>query len=217
MVKNSSSDQIRRSMPCWLFLLAILVQGCATLNESECQNADWRTIGYEDGAMGAAASRIGKHREACARHHISPDLQAYRQGREEGLRQFCRPANGFRLGERGSGYAGVCPPDIEPEFLSAYESGKHIHDIVADIRSTERSLQIKEQELVNLEDRRQSRQAELIGGDVSTGRRAELLLEVFELSRDQGTMESEISLLEAELEQKRGTLVNARAANLYKQ
>lgn len=98
----------------WLLVAGYLVGGCASLNESECRSADWRTIGYEDGALGESAARIGKHRQACASHGIAPNLAAYQQGREEGLRQFCRPQNGFRLGEQGVPYRGICPHTLNP-------------------------------------------------------------------------------------------------------
>ena len=41
----------------------LLLQGCAsTMNENECVHVDWRTVGYEDGARGEPADRLGQHR-----------------------------------------------------------------------------------------------------------------------------------------------------------
>jgi hypothetical protein len=200
----------------WFLMLAALTQGCATMSGSECQNADWRTVGYEDGAKGTSASRVGKYREACAKHGISPDLNAYRQGREEGLRQFCRPRNGFRLGEQGVSYAGVCAPDTEADFLAAYEAGKRLYDITSSIRYTQRRLRNKQQQLARLKRDRLSRQAELVSEGLSAARRAELLAEAFELARDQGAVESEIAELQVELDRRRETLADARATSPYR-
>lgn len=216
MVKIDPKGRMNRSIPWWILLLAVLVQGCASMDKSECQSADWKTIGYEDGARGAMASHIGKHREACARHSISPDLDTYRQGRAEGLRQYCRAANGYRLGEHGSGYAGVCPPDMEPEFLAAYTAGKRIHEIVSGIRSTQNRINSKEQELTGLKSTRKGMQAELLSKGVTTGRRAELLLEIVELNKDQDEVKNEISMLEYELEQQRETLSHTKATDPYR-
>lgn len=36
--------------------LSMLASGCATLNESECQNADWYVIGLADGSKGRRLS-----------------------------------------------------------------------------------------------------------------------------------------------------------------
>ena len=53
-----------------------VLSGCAIQGINECHYADWRTIGYEDGAHGINASRINKHRNACAKHGIAPDLRS---------------------------------------------------------------------------------------------------------------------------------------------
>ena len=83
------------------------------MNESECRNADWRMIGMEDGIDGRQQSYIGKHRQACAKHDITPDSVAYRQGYSEGLKQYCTEMKGFVLGKKGAAYHGVCPPESE--------------------------------------------------------------------------------------------------------
>jgi hypothetical protein len=216
VIRLGYSSWTSRVSPGWVLVLAALTQGCATMSGSECQNADWRTVGYEDGAKGTSASRVGEYREACAKHGISPDLNDYRQGREEGLRQFCRPHNGFRLGEQGVGYAGVCPPDAETDFLAAYEAGRRLHDITSSIRHTQSRLRSKQQQLARLKLDRQDRQAELVGEGLSAARRAELLVEAFELAKDQGAVESEITELRVELERKRGTLADTRATSPYR-
>ena len=97
-------------------MLAILMvlAGCASLGKEECLNADWRTIGYEDGTRGYSGSRIASHRKACAKHGVTPDLDQYEEGRLLGLREYCTPRNGYRLGTMGKGYNGVCPSDLAP-------------------------------------------------------------------------------------------------------
>ena len=105
--------------PKLLFTLSasiLLISGCATMGKDECLTSNWRSIGYEDGARGYPPERIGNHRKACAKHSVSPDLQAYQAGRAEGLQAFCQPHKGFQLGSRGGNYAGVCPAELEPDF-----------------------------------------------------------------------------------------------------
>jgi len=102
--------------------LAVL-SGCAAMGKDECLNADWFTIGYEDGAHGYPASRIGSHREDCAKHGITPDFNSYEQGRMGGLREYCAPQKGYSLGTSGKQYTYVCPPDLESAFLRGYYQG----------------------------------------------------------------------------------------------
>ena len=64
-----------------LILFALIqMSGCATLNESECQSANWEIIGLEDGSKGRNTSYIGEHREACSEYRIAPDLTSYIKG-----------------------------------------------------------------------------------------------------------------------------------------
>ncbi|MEZ5893062.1 MAG: DUF2799 domain-containing protein [Parvularculaceae bacterium] len=63
--------------------LAVMLGGCAGgLSKEECLVADWRAIGYEDGARGAPASAVSSHRQACARKPASrPTCAGYLAGR----------------------------------------------------------------------------------------------------------------------------------------
>src|SRR5215468_2471108 len=88
--------------------LATLLAGCASMSKDECLAVDWRTIGYEDGVEGRSGDRIAEHRKACAKYGVRADLDLYQQGRNQGLREFCQPVNGYRLGVRGGTYYGVC-------------------------------------------------------------------------------------------------------------
>jgi hypothetical protein len=191
-------------------LLAVAFGGCAHMDEAECQSADWYGIGFEDGAAGAPAGRVGDHREACARHGVTPDLTAYRTGREEGLGEFCRPANGYRVGESGAAYHGVCPRHLEPAFLVAYRAGRELFEVAAAVREVERELLHAEQRLAAVREDLEAAQAELIRDGVSTERRATLLTQVYELSRRQGSLENEIVRLRVELDRREAHLADTR-------
>lgn len=119
------------------------LSGCASLNKQECLNANWRTIGFEDGSRGYPASRIGSHRSACAEHGIAPDLAAYTAGHEQGLQQFCTPRNGYLVGLRGQQHANLCPDQLQPAFREANDYGMGIYQLERDfgqLRQTDKSL-----------------------------------------------------------------------------
>ena len=105
-------------------LSAAALNGCATLSEEQCLVGDWYGIGVSDGAAGYTMSRIDDHAEACARHGVSPNINAYSEGRARGLVSYCTTGVGFREGREGDGYAGVCPADLEPDFLAGYSDGR---------------------------------------------------------------------------------------------
>ncbi|NEX91621.1 DUF2799 domain-containing protein [Caulobacter sp. 17J65-9] len=117
-----------------LIVPALLLLGsCATLDKNECLAGDWQGIGLRDGAAGAPMSRVDDHAKACAPHGVTPDVTAWKRGREQGLLDYCQPQRGFRVGAAGSSYAGVCPADLEPDFLAGYSDGKLIYSAKQDV------------------------------------------------------------------------------------
>jgi hypothetical protein len=103
---------------------ALAVGSCATMSEDQCLAGAWGEVGLADGRAGYGEDRLASHAEACAKVGVVPDEAVYFAAREEGLRSYCVPANGFRVGRDGSSYAGVCPASVEGPFLSAYRDGQ---------------------------------------------------------------------------------------------
>ena len=117
-----------------LFIVAaaLLLPACATgMSKKECLAADWRAIGYEDGAAGRDISAASARRASCANNaKTTLDMDQYLAGREEGLGEFCRPANAFDYGARGGRYAGACEGRDERVFVEAFEKGARLHALV---------------------------------------------------------------------------------------
>lgn len=115
-------------MNIWKFIvlgsITVILHGCATLSKEECLHGDWKTIGYNDGAQGYPRGRLSEHQQACTEYGIKPDLAAYQAGHADGLVYYCRPENGFRLGEQVASYTlGLCPANLEIAFLVQYALG----------------------------------------------------------------------------------------------
>lgn len=147
-----------------LFALIIGASGCASgMSKKECLYADWQAIGFEDGAQGRAASAISARRAACAdKARVTPDMEAYLSGRERGLDQFCRPANGFDYGSRGYSYAGACEGRNERQFVEAYEKGLKLYGLVANFEASSRALAAAHADLDNLDHQIAHAQAALV-------------------------------------------------------
>ncbi len=168
-----------------LAALTAAVSGCATLNRDECVNADWETIGLEDGARGHPAERIGDHRRACAKHGVSPDLPAYESGRARGLRSYCTPNKAYQSGLNGTtGLQGLCPPDLEPAFLAAHASGFRVHQAAAEASQAKRALESAEQTLARLEEDIEGHRAVIVAEDSSGAARAESLDRIEQLRQE---------------------------------
>ena len=130
-----------------LAVVMLISSGCASMSGDECLTSDWRGIGYEDGARGYRGDRLGQHRKSCAKHGVTPDLEAYQTGRTAGLREFCQPQRGFNLGTSGGRYNGVCAYDLEADFLDAYRTGSQLHSLRSDVNSATSQIRAKEREL----------------------------------------------------------------------
>jgi len=134
-----------------LVLIPLLLGACTSMSAEECSVLDWRSVGYEDGVAGLPGSHIGQYRKACAKHGVGTDLSGYQAGREMGLREYCQPANGFRVGERGESYQGVCPTDLEQAFLGSYDSGHKLYTLERRAENATQQLAYKREELSRLE------------------------------------------------------------------
>jgi hypothetical protein len=174
-------------------LLAVLglVAGCSTMSADECVTADWRTIGYEDGAAGREASAISRHRKACAKHGVTANFDAYEEGRLEGLHEFCRPANGYQIGRKGAAYNGVCPVEMEDEFVAAYDDGYEHFRLEKDVQNTQRDLRRVDKDLKQAYEDLKHLEAELIADGIDSTERSRLLDETKTVTRFIGDLENE--------------------------
>ena len=181
-----------------LALLALATAGCATMSKDECLAVDWRTIGYEDGSAGYAGDRIAQHRKACAKYGVVPDLTLYQSGRQAGLREYCRPANGYRLGVGGGSYGGICPAELEGPFVRAFEAGRQLYTLQARVSNTQAQLDAKRRELDRVEHGVIANAAAVVSADSTSQDRAAAVIDTAELAERSGRIKQEIRALEAD-------------------
>jgi Protein of unknown function (DUF2799) len=191
------------------------IGGCASMSKDECMTVDWRTVGYEDGVAGRSGARIADRRKACAKYGVAPDLTAYQNGRDQGLREFCRPQNGFHVGSRGNSYNGVCPADLEPAFLGAYETGCELYSLRSRVSDTANHIDSLHAENANIDDGLVRMAAEMINSDTSNERRAQLILETKRMAERKGEIRVEIPQLQADLMHYQHDLAEFRSRLAY--
>lgn len=170
----------------------LVLSGCATMSGDECMTSDWHAIGYEDGLQGYTADRIGKHRKACAKHGVTPDLNAYTAGRDQGLSQYCQPSRGFRVGSNGGSYNGVCVAHYEEDFVDAYNVGYQLYVLRSNVNRASSAIASKEREIERIEGYIDDKELALISDETSAEQRVLLLSDLKELSERKGELEEEI-------------------------
>ncbi len=112
--------------PIFLALALLLLNGCASLSEGQCEKGNWAHIGEKDGANGWPATRLADHYDACAKYGIRPDVALYQQGYQRGLVRYCVPPSGFSEGRNNATYFHQCPRETEAAFLAAWEAGSDV-------------------------------------------------------------------------------------------
>ncbi len=109
------------------------------MNQSECIHADWQLIGQADASKGVHSSILDEYRSDCAEYAVVPAREAYHQGYQQGLKQFCTGSSGFFYGKKGGKYQGICPTSLEADFLEGYNPGYElfmISDVMSQLRAS---------------------------------------------------------------------------------
>jgi len=171
-----------------MFVLALA--GCGggggggVMGESECLTADWRAIGYEDGAQGYGPNQLAVRRKACAEYGVAASFEAYMGGREEGLVYYCRPQNGYNVGNSGYRNEGVCPPHLEAAFAAAHADGFGLYQRRARMQNIGKRLSYSRQRSQELEYALADRTLSMASADIATADVASRAIELKQLAQE---------------------------------
>lgn len=174
-----------------VIIASLALAGCAGgMSKDECLYADWKSVGYEDGARGAPASAIAPRRQACAsKAGVTLDMDAYLEGRSIGLAQYCTPSNGFSVGAQGRSYSGVCHNHEEAAFKSEYWDGAHLYKLKSVVNSAASALRSAERDLETIHYDIAFAEAALIAPDTTIVERIEFLADLKHLNEEQYRIE----------------------------
>jgi hypothetical protein len=175
---------------------AYLVAGCSGMSEQACVAADWRTVGFEDGTAGRSEGGIGRYRQQCAEHGVAPDLEQYRAGHAEGVRVYCRASNGFAVGHGGAAYQGVCPADLEAEFVAEYNAGRRLHELESALANVDARIAGHYRTQENIKKELADMVVEMAASETTAERRVALVTRSAELGKRHGELSTEIRELE---------------------
>jgi hypothetical protein len=168
--------------------IVICLTGCAGISEEQCLALDWRTVGFEDGARGRPVQSISSYRQACGEYGVTADLDAYRSGHAEG----------FDEGHRGARYQGVCPGELEPDFLAAYNSGRHLRDLETTLSGIENQIAGNLAEQQNIKKRLTAIGIAMVSDGTSAQDRLLMVTESAELGERYGELSEHNEALEQE-------------------
>ena len=136
------------------------------------------------------------HRRACAKYSITPDLEAYRLGRAEGLREFCQPHNGYRAGVTGAPYYDVCPADLAARFLTQYQAGHELYVHEQRVRDADAQLNFKRAAIARLEDAAARSGLRAIKETSTLDQRVQAVLDARQYAERMGRLKADVAQLE---------------------
>ncbi len=110
-----------------LSLSLMFLSACATLDEGECETANWYELGVKDGEKGRKESTYTTYRKDCSEYNIDVNVEEYRTGWQSGIVSYCDADNAFILGIDGNRGINYCPLDLRDSFSSAHSLGYAIH------------------------------------------------------------------------------------------
>ncbi|MEQ8861109.1 MAG: DUF2799 domain-containing protein [Pseudomonadales bacterium] len=194
----------------------VVLGGCASsMSESQCLANDWETVGYRDGLAGTQSTALMRHMDACMKHGVRPDRNAYLAGWNDGVAQYCQPANGFSVGERGAGYGNVCPPHLQGAFYAAYQDGRQLYLAQSELNGIGNAISQRELRLRDVKSELAGIPAGMISAESTAAERAAMLLTAKALAEEQGELNAEIEGLQAEYAVKAERLDNLRHSLAY--
>lgn len=177
-------------------LFGLALAGCAGMSAEECLTADWRAIGYEDGARGAPVSAVSQRRQVCAKKaDVTVDMTAYMAGRDAGLGEFCQPSNGYVLGSRGGAYNGVCAGPEDYDFVAAYEAGRQLYRLERAVGVIAGNIQKAHYDLDEIDEDIAYAEAALVAPETRHPERLLVLKDIKRLSEERGNIETAIIAL----------------------
>ena len=171
------------------------------MDRDECQMADWRSVGFEDGRNGHLSSYVGEHREACAGHGVTPNLTEYLAGHSQGIVEYCRPHNGFQLGLSGHSYRGECPAGLEAAFVAGHADGYGLYERRREVDRLRRELDLNLHREDHLQQMIIKKRALLASPEVSREEREDIRAEIEELVDERWRKRRAIRRLDFRLEQ----------------
>ncbi|MEE2691852.1 MAG: DUF2799 domain-containing protein [Pseudomonadota bacterium] len=175
---------------------AFALAACASFGP-DCAGADWRAIGFADGAAGMGAPHARYETHACTPKAGADSLYAlYAAGWSEGVVAYCTPANGFALGASGAAYNGVCDSQDAASFGEAFRNGEALYLAEAEAAAARNAYSDAQRALWDIKHRLASIDMALKSPSTGVAERRERLAETKALKAEMAAVEKSLAQLE---------------------
>ncbi len=138
--RGNMSVQSNALAACVLIACLLAPNAAVAMNKKQCAAAKWDVLGFSDLLEGRNAATFEDRKSDCEKKKFVVDVDAYRRGEERATPIYCSTTFGLAYGSYGFKYHGICPPELEKRFLTAYTIGNQYYPILKAAESAEGSL-----------------------------------------------------------------------------
>ena len=104
-------------------LIGVLLTGCATYSQEDCELIRWVEQGYNDALKAYSSSELNEYVHDCSKY-VFVDVEAYNKGRAAGAEVYCTIDNGYSFGLAGQTLTDVCNgASGKNDYMKGYDRG----------------------------------------------------------------------------------------------
>jgi hypothetical protein len=137
----------------------IFLEGCTSMSLKECQSANWEQLGFQSALEGQPINEAASgYSEKCTQeHNVAVRLSDFTKGYDLGLKTYCTTQNGLKEGKGLTDYKGICPKELETNFLTGFNTGQivglkdEVQRLKSQVSSLESELSFKRNRISSLE------------------------------------------------------------------
>lgn len=108
-------------------LIGILLTGCATYSQEDCELIRWDEQGYNDALKAYSSSELNEYVHDCSKY-VFVDVEAYNKGRAAGAEVYCTIDNGYSFGLAGQTLTDVCNgASGKNDYMKGYDRGLTVY------------------------------------------------------------------------------------------
>jgi hypothetical protein len=99
------------------------------------------------------------------------------------------------VGRSGASYQGVCPANLEPDFIAAYNSGRHLYELQSALQRVDNQIASNYRAQENIKQELTEIAASMVGSETSAEQRVLLVSRAADLGQRYGQITAETDSL----------------------
>ena len=117
------------------------------------------------------------------------------RGTRRASRCIAVPTQGFDVGRHGGGYQGVCPANLEAEFLTAYNSGRRLYELESALQRVDNQIATNLRTQENIKQELTQIGVSMVSSETTAEQRVLFVSRAADLGQRYGQIDTETDVL----------------------